>query len=272
MPRRVAIARAQARARNIALGLFSAKGQFSPLSSVSSSTLALWLDATRISGVDADPVTTWPDLSGNARDFTQATAAKKPTLQVSEINNKPVVRFDGTDDLLVNATAFLTGASGTVLAVLRFTALSDYPCIIGSFDGASDNRMLICRGRYDVTANNISFTQQNADTADAYSGSTALAADTPYQMMWASSGSAYSARVNRTAQTLSFIAGSDTGHWVDQSASQDLVSIGAAKFGVAGELQHFNGDLAELLVYEPAVSSADLTALEAYLAAKWGTP
>ena len=77
--------------------------------------LAVWLDAGTLSLADADPVTTWADQSGNGRDFTQATSAQKPTYKTAIVNGEPVVRFDGTDDVVVGpnlsaltaATAFL---------------------------------------------------------------------------------------------------------------------------------------------------------------------
>src|SRR5262245_63972414 len=49
---------------------------------------------------DGDPVGGWKDQSGGARDVTQATSASRGTLKLSQVNGKPVVRFDGTDDFL----------------------------------------------------------------------------------------------------------------------------------------------------------------------------
>jgi len=49
-------------------------------------------------------VTTWYDQSGNARDVIQTTAANQPQIvssgSVINVNTKPSVKFDGTDDFL----------------------------------------------------------------------------------------------------------------------------------------------------------------------------
>ena len=90
----------------------------SPFTPASLSGLALWLDATAITGlVDADPVGTWSDLSGNGNDATQATAAKKPTYKTNIQNGKPVVRFDGADDYLQTATIGALAQPNTVCIV-----------------------------------------------------------------------------------------------------------------------------------------------------------
>lgn len=42
---------------------------------------------------DGDPVVTWTDLSGNGRDWAQATSARRPTLQTNEVNGHAAVQF-----------------------------------------------------------------------------------------------------------------------------------------------------------------------------------
>ena len=103
--------------RNMAMlrGVGGGKVAFTPASLPG---LALWLDATAITGlVDADPVGTWSDQSGNGRDATQATAAKKPTYKTNIQNGKPVVRFDSIDDGL-SVTMSLAAGSWSCYAVV----------------------------------------------------------------------------------------------------------------------------------------------------------
>jgi hypothetical protein len=68
--------------------------------------LQLWLKADSLSLNDADPVTTWADQSGNGRDAGQAVAANKPIYKVNIVNGKPVVRFDGVNDVMTTAASF----------------------------------------------------------------------------------------------------------------------------------------------------------------------
>lgn len=64
---------------------------------------ALRLKASAITGLnDGDPVSTWPDSSGNGHDVTAAGTAR-PLYKTNILNGKPVVRFDGINDLLVSS-------------------------------------------------------------------------------------------------------------------------------------------------------------------------
>jgi len=81
--------------------LVASYGGGSAFSPASIAGLQLWLDASQITGLnDGDAVTTWPDLSGNGNNATQATGSKKPTYQTSEQNGRPGVLADGVDDFL----------------------------------------------------------------------------------------------------------------------------------------------------------------------------
>lgn len=71
---------------------------FSPLDLAS---LELWLKAESGDITIATGVSQWDDRSGNARHFVQATGSAQPTF--SELLGRVV--FDGTNDVLTNATA-----------------------------------------------------------------------------------------------------------------------------------------------------------------------
>jgi hypothetical protein len=96
---------------------------FSP---TSLSGLALYYDATKISGFsNNDPIGTLTDLSSNAWQATQATASQKPTYLTNIKNGQPVIRFDGVDDILTNSTCTsfngLTGA--TLFYAFKFNSV-----------------------------------------------------------------------------------------------------------------------------------------------------
>ncbi len=61
--------------------------------------LVAWYDARYLQLADNDPVSTWPDLSGNSHDLIQATTSSKPTFKTN-FNNLPAVYFDGVDDYM----------------------------------------------------------------------------------------------------------------------------------------------------------------------------
>jgi hypothetical protein len=64
-------------------------------------------DSRYISGLsDGTSITTWNDISGNARDATQATSTKKPTYKTGIQGGNPIARFDGGDGLVAPAATF----------------------------------------------------------------------------------------------------------------------------------------------------------------------
>lgn len=77
--------------------------------------MLLWLAGADIPGADADPISTWPDSSGNGLDAT-AAGAQRPTLaSASGINGKPAAVFDDSQtqffDLPVGFADFTAGLS-----------------------------------------------------------------------------------------------------------------------------------------------------------------
>lgn len=218
---------------------------------------------------DGDPVSRWTSKDSGAYEFAQSTASKRPLYKASAINSQPGILFDGVDDLLVCASAFLTGTSGSVIVVYRLTAVPDsYQTILASSDEASDTRYLefIARGN---TANpHAMIEQRNADTADTLDGDTTVNVDTDYAVMFWSDGSAVSAMVNAVAQTLTADAGANSGDWWDDAAAKDNVSVGGIKR--SSESLHMTGYVAEVIVYSAIPSDTDLGAISSYLFSRYG--
>lgn len=74
---------------------------------------ALWFDASQLVGLsDGQSLATWPDLSGNGHNMTQATPANQPTYYSSTvahlINGHPAVEITGSQ--------FMTSSAFTTLA------------------------------------------------------------------------------------------------------------------------------------------------------------
>lgn len=64
--------------------------------------LSLWLKGDDAN--TAGPISSWTDQSGNGRNATQATSGKRPVKVLNTLNGLPVLRFDGTDDELETAS------------------------------------------------------------------------------------------------------------------------------------------------------------------------
>jgi hypothetical protein len=79
--------------------------------------IVYWFDASTLTGADLDPVETLPDISGNARDVTQADGTKQPLLRTADRNGLNVIEFDGTNDSLVGPS-FSEGYVNSTAALL----------------------------------------------------------------------------------------------------------------------------------------------------------
>ncbi len=77
------------------------------------SGLLLWLRADWLNYNEGDGVATWNDTSGNNNHASQLTAANRPIFKTNMLNGKPVIRFDGTNDVLT-----LTSNINTVRTVI----------------------------------------------------------------------------------------------------------------------------------------------------------
>jgi len=64
--------------------------------------LSMHLKADGIAGkTDGDRIDIWPDSSGNGNDATQPSASTRPTYISQGLNGRAVLRFDGVDDMMV---------------------------------------------------------------------------------------------------------------------------------------------------------------------------
>jgi len=80
-----------------------------------------------------DPVGEWVDQSGNGNSPTEST--NKPTLQLSQVNGYPSVRFDGTNDVLTK-TFTLDAPFNYFLVMKQISWTSNDDIICG---GSGDN-------------------------------------------------------------------------------------------------------------------------------------
>lgn len=86
-------------------------------------------DATELSLLDTDPVTTWTDETGNGYDLTDNNSA--PQYATDAINGNPAVSFDGVDDYL-DTTFSTLSQPNTVYIVFSLNPINDTQVI---YDG-----------------------------------------------------------------------------------------------------------------------------------------
>lgn len=191
-------------------------------------------------------IATWNDESGNARNFAQATPANQPNA-TTQLNSLPIATF-ATDDYLANA-ASLTLKPVTFISLFRSTTTGVLRTLIGS----STNGLQFLVG----DTNRLRVTQTWVSVIG--NATTVLAADT-----WYLGVATYSA-----AGVLAFRLNGAT----DGSTTNDLV-IGASSYDIGrnkqGGGEYWNGNIAELLVYNSVLSDANLQLIEGYIMHKFG--
>ena len=215
-----------------------------------------------------DYVRQWTDLSGNGNNFTQTgNVTKKPIFKTAIINGKPVIRFDGTNDILTAAN-FDSSTEGTLFVVFKLAATTNGQHLFASNDEATATFLFNCAVRLDVTDTGLYYQQRNNDTLDRIAGGSTIGTSVFQIVMFQSNSSALTLAINGTNETLTVRSGVNNGDWVGDTTARDNFSIGAAK--TTTEANFLNGDIAELVYYNRALNVGELSMLTKYLGRKYG--
>ena len=242
------------------------------------SGLQLWLDASDSSTLfdataggslvttDGAAVARWADKSGNNRNLIQATTNARPFLKTSIKNGKNVIRFDGTNDVLGLSNATLTNniSAVTMFAVFRSTrSLSPnvYQTAIHQSIGTNSNST-----RASIYATDTTEVGGRRLDSNSYQF---VKANTLSTNEWVIAGSIH----NYQAATLtafkngsgtSRVGGFQTSGNTSATNSQ-LISVG----GTSDANEWLNGEIAEVIIYNSALTTTQRQAVEAYLNSKW---
>lgn len=223
------------------IGLDKLPNASSAFSPANISGIQLWLKADSLSLNDNDLVTTWTDSSGNGNN---ATASNKPTYKTNQINGLPAVQFIALDFM---QTPSITMTNMSIFIVLKPGATAGY---VMEFAGAGSSNAIISN-----------FT---ANTLEVF--------NSPRISMGATATTAFS------QHTLTRDATNGTKTWRNGSAvttdpsavtpNTGVITIGTD--GGAGTTDQWSGYIAEIILYNNEVSSANRALIESYLLTKYG--
>jgi hypothetical protein len=202
------------------------------------SDCVLWVAADRIIGLsDNDEVVNWTDLSDAANDLLQATAGTKPLYKTGVLSGKPVVRFDGTNDVLRSAN---NQNLKTIIAVAVYADAGNYPNYKGLV------------GYY--VAGIVDLLMMHSGATILFTGSTM------YNNLWVNG-----TKTNDTAPINSWhtIAGISTNTYAGYR-----ISVGDDDAGNAARF--WKGDIAEIISYNRIITDTERVALQNYLKGKYG--
>jgi hypothetical protein len=231
--------------------------------------LRLWFDASQITGLsDGNAVVQWNDVSGHSNHAAQGTSGSRPTYRANVVNGRPVVRFDGGDQLAISNSDALeltnNRASLTIFTVASLTSVDGTVRNIVFFStGAGSGLTRVKVGQRSGPTWSVSGRRLDADSLANILGGTA---STGFKQLsawvdWANSDASLYLNGSSIASTTSWLTSGNT-----QATNSVAVTIGDA--GGGGEA--WVGDIAEILVYDTALNSTDRQTVEDYLSDKYG--
>jgi len=245
-------------------GLFA-----SPLAraQVPTNSLTLWLDAGAITGLsDGQAVPVWTNKGPLvAANMTQGDSAKQPIYKTGVANGQPAVRFDGINDYIVGLAAnnYITASDFTLFTVFNAASLTRNEA------GVWNNHKVVgdSAGYFGhlVSSNapgaGLAYVYNYDGTADIVAAP--INAGAWYAISSRHSGGSLFSRLNAGAE------GSTTSG--NTALLTGLLQVGSGEDGPYLDAD-FHGDIAEVLIYNTALSAADQSTVQEYLFAKYGVP
>lgn len=197
----------------------------------------LWAAGNLLSLSNNDPVSSWTDFSGNSNSPTQGTGAAQPTFKTNILNGLAIVRFDGGDYL---TKAWTLGPPSTAFIVVK-SAFDATDCL----DGGSLNQSV--------------FQRASSTSALAFDGAALFATVGNW------SNFNYYCIVWNGASSLIGVNGTETTGILGTGGYNTGVAIGAGGDGTNA----ITGDIAEVIIYDTALSIGNRGAANTYLASKY---
>ena len=266
--------------------------------SITSTACQVWLDASDTTTLfqntagttpvtaDGQSVACWKDKSSNAYTFTQATGANQPTFKTSVFSGNNALRWNGTSQYLTSSTTlpfFKTTTSGgtfffvfnaSQIATQRFlmhyqNATSGTYCVnetdIGYTTGATAQGNFGFHrgcGNAVVALNQVNQFQANENLL--MTGILGTSGSSPSNVTIFKNGRSSTVQNDGTGY---FSAGS-----YPSSNNARYLNIGSRNLYGNGPDGYHQGDIAEIIWFNIALTSVQRQQIEAYLSTKWGIP
>ena len=210
--------------------------------------LFLWLDASAIKGLqEGDAVRTWLDLSGSGLDMEEANTNRYPVYQSGVLNNKPVVHFEAEYDVRLESTLF--DPIGHPLTVF----------VVGSKEGGDDRGYILSTVGADHPINGAIALARDGDELSAFAGN------------WLSSGTS---DVFAHQLITVLFDGADSEILINgvskatgNTGNRDMTRLFIG--GRGDDADFFDGDIAEVIIYDRRLATTERRQVEDYLLEKY---
>ena len=244
--------------------------------------LQLWLKADAGVELNGRTVSRWVDQSGNENDANQLDARYQPLSVSKGLNGFPVLRFDGVDDWL-RLTGSVRMSDLSVFAVFKLDSGAigaDYyvPIVFGNENNA---------GQFYGLGTETRFLSSAPDTLNVFAGPNSAARAVAHNCVaygqWKNLNVVTSGTIWNTTVRVNGLAASILTDGVNMLLSVPLGNSLAGGLGGMGVTDRVAGsplnrryiakcDIAELIVYDKALSDSARQSIERYLAVKYHLP
>jgi hypothetical protein len=225
--------------------------------------LRLWLKADQGVTQTSGAVSRWADQSGNGIDASQATAGSQPALVNSAINGKPALAFDGANDFLTFTLPVNGLTAMTLVLVSSNTVNAD-----GSGNGVSNAPLF-----WNETSGWGTVHLSPFQSRVKFRFGTGQSNNLPHYIRPVPVGANY-------GRAMAIKNGANERLFVDGQQVLDLggklpTLVGISNTGNLGrgynDNTYFAGRIAEVLVYDRALSDAERQQVDEYLSTKYFT-
>lgn len=214
-----------------------------------SSDNGVYSDAGTTPAVNTDPVQQWNDQSGNANHLIQSTSNKRPIFNTNQINGRPWLSFDGSNDSM-RISALAGGGAYTVFAACNFRAGGPHQALLGG----GNTGIYFGLGGYTGAGNFIARSGGPNDCIYAQAVPTGF---TMFSFLM--NGGSSKIRTNATLRVTANAGSTGFGGYLfDLADYNNDLSICAFL------------DISEFIFYNSLLSDADVSRVEAYLDARYG--
>ena len=222
--------------------------------------LRLWVNAgdgltTEAGGM----VSAWADRSLFGHDVSQEEAAQQPKLVADAINNKPAVLFDGDDDMLdrvdVAGDSLLSSDTVSVYAVIRQKQQSAVNTVL-AWEGPNYKNHLALLTSYN---NDFLIDHGHASEGGRVSATQPQGWDDSWHVL----------EFVRDGSQAIVMVDSET---VEMGEFEDALEVDEAGRLIVGAVPElaFGGEIAELLIYNRALSEFERNGVRGYLGSSYG--
>jgi len=201
--------------------------------------------------VDGAVVVQWKDQSGNSRHLTDGVG---PLFETNEVNGYPVLRFDGVNDVLVStavASDFVDNNLYTIFVAVKMAANSDGILYFDDNIAAQNAISLAADGNSDIQLVNYD------GSSDSIVKAGTMLSTWHIVTAMHSGGNILVGLTDTRDASLGSAASGNT------SVLTQVLNVGRNR-GAFGAM-----DLAELIIFDVALSESDRQQIEMYLAHKY---